>query len=68
MNHIYLHMEEMQNFMNSMRDILQMPSNNNTNNNHTSTQSSVNKKGNYSDAAVMSEIQRIVIASTHTTD
>ena len=63
MNQVYLHMEEMQNFMNSMRDILNMPNNGNNSGSGTS-----GKKAGHSDAAVMSEIQRIVLASTRTSD
>jgi hypothetical protein len=53
MNQIYLFCEEMNNFMNAMRDVLNMPA---------AAGSGKDSRG-VSDVALMAEIQRIVIAS-----
>ena len=59
MNQIYLYCEEQQNFINTLRDILNMPS---------QTSGTTNSKGVVTDATFMGEVQRIVMASVSSRD
>lgn len=63
MNQIYLFCEEMNNFMASMRDVLDMPSSGSGSGTGSGSGKGKETRG-VSDVALMAEIQRIVIAST----